>query len=139
MIPMLKLIAMLIVMISACAAVFAADSSPATRGKYLVEEVAKCQLCHSPQTETGELDKTNLLKGATLNFQPMHEIEDWHKTAPDLTGGGRLMQRWGEDGLTKFLETGLGPRGNKADPPMPEYHLTHEDAVAIVQYLKSIE
>ncbi len=133
---MLKLIAMVGV---TCGVVLAADSSPVARGKYLVEEVAKCGECHSPRTETGDFDKANWLKGTPLDFAPTHEIKDWHKTAPDITGGSRLMQRWGEEGLTKFLETGLGPRGNKADPPMPEYHLTHEDAVAIVAYLKSIK
>ena len=79
------------------------------------------------------------MKGATLDFQPTHEMPAWHKTAPDITGGSRLFERWGEAGLTKFLETGLGPRGNHAAPPMPTYQLTHEDAAAIVQYLKSLK
>lgn len=133
---MLKLLAFL------CASGFlalAADSSAVARGKYLVEELGKCQACHTPQTESGELDKSNWLKGATLNFQPIHEVKGWHKTAPDITGGSRLFERWGDEGLTKFLETGLGPRGNKADPPMPQYKVTHEDAAAMVQYLKSLK
>ena len=66
-------------------------------------------------------------------------MKGWHKTAPDITSASRLFERWGDEGLTKFFETGLGPRGNKADPPMPTYKLTHDDAVAIVQYLKSLK
>lgn len=118
---------------------FAADSDSVARGKYLLEEVGKCQECHTPRLETGELDKSKWLKGATLDFAPMHEVKGWHKTSPDLTGAGRLFTRWKEDGLVKFLETGLGPSGNKADPPMPLYKLKHEDAQAIVDYLKSLQ
>lgn len=117
---------------------FAADSGNIARGKYLVEDVAKCQECHTPRLETGELDKAKWLKGATLDFAPTHEVKGWHKTAPNLTSASTLFQRWKDEGLVKFLETGLGPRGNKADPPMPLYTLSHEDAQAIVAYLKSL-
>lgn len=134
---MLRIIALFFTAASCMA--FAANDDAVARGKYLVEEVAKCQVCHTPRTEGGELDKSNWLKGATLDFQPSHETKGWHKTAPDITGGSRLFERWKDDGVTKFLETGLGPRGNKADPPMPEYKLTHDDAVAVTQYLKSLK
>lgn len=117
---------------------FAADSDNLARGKYLVEEVGKCQECHTPRLETGELDKSKWLKGATLDFAPMHEVKGWHKTSPNLTSSGTLFPRWKEEGMVKFLETGLGPKGNKADPPMPFYTLSHDDAQAITTYLKSL-
>ena len=109
------------------------------RGKYLVEEVAKCQNCHTPRGADGQLDQTKWLKGAALDFQPMQPMKEWHKTSPDLTPGSRLWQRWGEKGLTEFLKTGLGPSGHAADPPMPSYKLNSDDAEAIVQYLKSLK
>jgi mono/diheme cytochrome c family protein len=108
------------------------------RGKYLVEEVAKCQDCHTPKTAEGTLDKTKWLKGGTLDFAPIHESPGWHKTAPDLTGSGSLFKRWEAKGITAFLMTTKNPRGNKADPPMPDYHLSKEDAEAVVAYLKSL-
>ena len=108
------------------------------RGKYLVEEVAKCQECHTPKTPEGALDKTKWLTGATLDFAPMHEAPGWHKTAPDLTASGSLFKRWEAKGISTFLMTAKNPRGNKADPPMPDYHLNKEDAEAIVAYLKSL-
>ena len=77
------------------------------RGKYLVEEVAKCQDCHTPRGSDGQLDQTKWLKGAVLDFQPLQPMKEWHKTSPDLTPGSRLWQRWGEKGLTEFLKTGL--------------------------------
>ena len=108
------------------------------RGKYLVEEVSKCQDCHSPRNPDGSFDKTKWLKGSTLDFAPLHEVEGWHKTAPDLTGPSRLFERWQAKGLTEFLMTAKNPRGGKADPPMPDYHMNKEDAEAIVAYLKSL-
>jgi mono/diheme cytochrome c family protein len=108
------------------------------RGKYLVEEVAKCQDCHSPHNPDGSFDKTKWLKGATLDFAPMHDVQGWHKTAPDLTGPSRLFERWQVKGMVEFLMTAKNPRGGKADPPMPDYHMNKEDAEAIVAYLKSL-
>jgi mono/diheme cytochrome c family protein len=109
------------------------------RGKYLVQAVAKCGDCHTPATETGEPDGARPLKGAVLPFAPIQPVKNWHKTAPDLTSAGRLFQKWGEQGLVKFLTTGRGPSGNAADPPMPAYQMKQDDAEAIVVYLKSLK
>ena len=133
---MLKLLGLL------CAAALlacAAELAQVAYGKYLVEEVAKCQDCHTPRGDNGELDATKWLKGATLDFEPNHERKGWHKTSPDITSSGRLFARWGEQGLVKFLENGAGPSGHAADPPMPAYKLKPADAEAIVLYLKSLK
>jgi mono/diheme cytochrome c family protein len=114
-------------------------SDQTERGKYLVEEVAKCQACHTQRGPDGQLDREKWLKGAVLDFQPMQPVKEWHKTSPDLTAGSRLWKRWGEKGITEFLKTGLGPSGHAADPPMPTYKLKPEDAEAIVQYLQSLK
>ncbi|MBI5083524.1 MAG: c-type cytochrome [Acidobacteria bacterium] len=109
------------------------------RGRYLAEEVGKCQMCHSPLTETGDYDKERWMKGAVMNLAPIKPVEGWHKTSPDITPSGRLWERWGEAGLIKYLVTGLNPRGGKADAPMPTYKLKQEDAEALVAYLKTIK
>jgi hypothetical protein len=80
-----------------------------------------------------------MLKGTTLDFQPIAEIKGWHKTTPDITSTSRLWDRWKEEGFVKFLETGANPRGNAADPPMPAYKLAPADAQAVVDYLKSLK
>lgn len=116
---------------------FAQDAVVA-RGKYLVEEVARCQECHTAKTATGEPDKAKWLKGGTLDFKPMNEGIKWHATTPDLTSTSPLWQRWGTDGVVKFLETAKNPRGHAADRPMPTYQLPHDDATAIATYLKSL-
>ncbi len=108
-------------------------------GKYLVEEVAQCQMCHTPKTEAGEFDRSKWLKGTALNVQPVDQIAKWHKTSPDITSTSRLWQRWTDEGFLKFLQTGLNPKGNPADPPMPAYKLSKDDASAVVEYLKSLK
>ncbi len=108
------------------------------RGKYLVEEVAKCHECHTAKAANGESDKTKWLKGATLDFKPVGDIPKWHASSPDITSTSRLWDRWGMDGMVKFLETGKNPRGGAADRPMPAYQMNHEDAVAVAAYLKAL-
>ena len=109
------------------------------RGKYLVDDVMVCGSCHTPRGADGKPDTSKYLKGAVLNIQPIEAVQGWHKTAPDLTSGSRLFLKWKEEGLIKFLETGLGPTGHGADPPMPLYKLKPEDAEAVVAYLKSLK
>src|SRR6202171_2149372 len=116
------------------------QSDKAVRGKYLVEEVARCQECHTPKLPDGQFNKEKWLKGAVLNVQPIDPIKGWHKTSPDLTASGRLLQgRWGQAALGTLLSTGLGPGGNPADPPMPTYKMTPDDAEAVVEYLKTLK
>jgi mono/diheme cytochrome c family protein len=124
---------------SAIAADTPALSGKAERGRYLVEEVAQCQMCHTPRLESGEYDRQKWLKGATLNIQPIEPVKEWHKSAPDLTPGSRLWTRWQEKGLLTFMQTGLNPNGHAADPPMPTYKLKTEDAEAVVEYLKTLK
>ena len=117
-----------------------AQDEKIARGKYLVEEVAKCQECHTPKlTGTSELVKSAWLKGTTLDFAPVSPVPGWHAKSPDITSTSGLWARWTEAGMVKFLETGKNPRGNKADPPMPAYTLSHDDAVAVMTYLKSLK
>lgn len=115
------------------------DAAKVARGKYLVEEVGKCQECHTPRLDNGEFDKTKWMKGAVLNFAPIKPVQGWHKTSPDLTPEGRLWERWTPDGIKKYMQTGLNPKGKPADAPMPTYKLTPEDADAVVEYLKTLK
>jgi len=108
------------------------------RGKYLVEEVGRCQECHTPKTETGEFDRAKWMKGATLVGVPSSPVADWHQRSPDLTSTSALWTRWGQDGFSKFLQTAKNPRGGKAGPPMPAYMLKSDDADAMAAYLKSL-
>ena len=66
-------------------------------------------------------------------FAPIHPVQDWAYSAPSIAGLGGLN----EEQILQILETGIGPDGRPVRPPMHTYHLSHEDASAIVAYLKS--
>lgn len=130
--------ALCISLLVSAGAVLLQAEAPVERGKYLVENAAMCGNCHTP-TLDGKPDASKQLKGSTLGFQPIGEVAGWHKTAPDISSTSQLFTRWGDDGFKKFLETGLNPRGHAADPPMPQYRFSSEDAAAILQYLKTVK
>jgi hypothetical protein len=62
-----------------------------------------------------------------LPFTQLHELEV--PNALELLVGR---------GSIRFLETSKNPRGGGAGAPMPPYTLSHEDAVAVAAYLKSL-
>jgi len=116
----------------------AQDSTVVARGKYLVEQAIVCQECHTAKLESGEYDRTKWMKGASMPYAPLKPIPNWHKTAPDITPSGLLWKNWGTEAIIRFLETGKTKKGGFAGPPMPSYRLTRQDAVAIVEYLKTL-
>lgn len=122
-----------------CAALAPAQEDKIARGKYLVEDVARCQDCHTPKMQDGNFMKSAWLRGTTLDFTAAIPGAAWRAITPDITPQGALWKRWGEEGFSKFLQTAKGPRGNKAGPPMPAYTLRADDADAIVAYLKTLQ
>jgi mono/diheme cytochrome c family protein len=115
-----------------------AQSGHTSRGRYLTEEVAKCQECHTRRLITGQLDRGAWLKGANLDLVAENASVKSSLVAPDITSSGMLWKRWGEKGIIRYLETGRDPEGKSALAPMPAYKLRHDDAEAIVNYLKSL-
>lgn len=108
--------------------------SEIARGKYLVENVAKCADCHSRRSPDGKLDETRWLQGADLGFQPIHPMPVWARYAPEISG---LAGMTPENGV-RLLTTGIGPAGQPLRPPMPEFRLTEQDAKAVVAYLRTL-
>jgi cytochrome c2 len=124
----------------ALAVVFAlGQDDKVARGKYLVEEVAKCQDCHTPKMDNGNYIKSSWMKGAAIAVMPAVPTPGWHAAAPDITPNSAVWKRWGDDAMVTFLETGKTPRGGAAGPPMPTYTLKHDDAVAVVAFLKTLQ
>jgi hypothetical protein len=56
------------------------------RGKYIVENVAKCSECHSPRVQKEELEKGLSLSGAKLQFKPITPNASWAESAPNIRG-----------------------------------------------------
>ena len=104
------------------------------RGKYLVEEVAKCAECHTPRDERGELIKGRWLQGSPIWIKPVRDTSNWGENAPALAG----FPGYSDENAIRILEKGVGPNGYAIRPPMHIYHLKHEDAAAIVAYLRSL-
>jgi mono/diheme cytochrome c family protein len=112
----------------------AAGASQVQRGKYLVEEVAKCTECHTPRDSQGQLDRDHWLQGAAIWIMPVHRTQNWAQNAPALAGFGAYSDADASD----ILEKGIGANGEIIRPPMHIYHMSHADAQAIVAYLRSL-
>jgi len=109
-------------------------SAQVERGKYLVEQVARCADCHSPLNEKGEPIPGKVLRGGALTFKPVAPTPAWADKAPNIAG----LRAWDEDAAIKFLMNGIAYNDLPARPPMPPYHLNRPDAEAIVAFLKSL-
>lgn len=105
------------------------------RGKYLVERVAMCGDCHTPHKLSGEYDRNRWLLGETLPFKPTYRIQ-FAPVAPQIAG---LPTMPSDDMAIRFLETGTNSLGKTALPPMPQFRFEHDDAAAVVAYLRSLK
>lgn len=104
------------------------------RGRYLVEDVAMCGECHSPRDSRGELEHDKWLQGATIWIMPIHPDTNWAERVPPLAGLPSLNDQEAE----RVLEKGTGPEGEILRPPMHIYHMTPDDAKAVIAYLRSL-
>jgi mono/diheme cytochrome c family protein len=104
------------------------------KGRYLVEEIAKCPECHTPRKPDGELDSAAWLRGAPIWIRPVAPIPNWAENVPALAGLGSFT----EAQVERVLENGTGPNGEALRPPMHIYHMSPPDARAIAAYLKSL-
>lgn len=104
------------------------------RGRYLVEDVAMCGECHTPRNARGELAKEKWLQGATIWIMPIHPDLNWAERVPPLAGLPSLSDEEAE----RVLEKGTGPEGETLRPPMHIYHMTPDDAKAVIAYLRSL-
>src|SRR5258708_33921791 len=104
------------------------------RGRYLVEEVAKCSECHTPRKPNGELDEAAWLRGAPIWIRPVSPIANWADQAPALAG----LPSFTEEQAEKILEDGTRPNGETLRPPMRSYHMSPPDARAVVANLTAL-
>jgi mono/diheme cytochrome c family protein len=110
-----------------------AADTPLARGRYLVEEVAKCSECHTPRDADMQLERSQWLQGAPIWIQPSRHVDNWAQFAPALSG-----LPYSDEQMERVLEMGQGANGHTIQPPMHIYHLNHADAQAIIAYLRSL-
>lgn len=112
----------------------AGGQSQIERGRYIVEDVAMCELCHTPRTENGQPDRTHWLGGGPAQLRPSYYAPYWAVVEPRLAG-----RPPGTDAdFIKLLTTGISRTGRPPNPPMPPFRMTSADAEAVLAYLKSL-
>ena len=104
-------------------------------GRYLVEQVGMCADCHTPRDPKGEFIRAEWLQGEVTNFKPLTPMP-WAPVAPGIAGLPLFPK---DEQAVKFLETGTNTAGKLALAPMPQFRFNHEDAVAVVAYLRSLK
>src|SRR5437879_6660603 len=56
------------------------------RGRYLVEEVAKCTECYTPRDAQNQLDRWRWLRGASIWIEPVRAVTNWAQFARRRAG-----------------------------------------------------
>lgn len=113
----------------------AASEARIERGRYLVERVALCADCHTARDWKGRQSRERWLQGARLDFKPA-KLMPWADLAPPIAG----LPTFATDALAvEYLKTGLNQSKKSSKPPMPQYRFNHDDAVAVVAYLRSLK
>jgi mono/diheme cytochrome c family protein len=102
-------------------------------GKYIVEGVAMCADCHTPRLPNGQFIKQKTLMGGHLSYT-VPPTKRWAAEAPQIAG----LPRWEDDEIVILLTTGKLETGLPMRPPMPQFHMTEQDARAVVAYLRSL-
>src|SRR5271156_1520544 len=104
------------------------------RGRYIVENVAMCELCHTPRTEDGSPDKGHWLGGGPTQLRASYPSPYWTQIEPRIAG-----RPPGTDAdFIKLLTTGISRTGMPPNPPMPPFRMTRADAEAVLAYLKTL-
>ena len=112
----------------------ATGQAPIERGKYIVNGVAMCGMCHTPRNDSGEVETSRALDGASVWLMPAHPTENWPLKAPRIAGTPPAS----DDDMVRLLTTGIWKDGTRLRPPMPQYRMSREDAEAVVAYLRSL-
>jgi mono/diheme cytochrome c family protein len=104
------------------------------RGRYITQNVAMCVQCHTPRNGTGELDRTQLFRGAPIPVPAPPFEGDWAVKAPNIVG----LLGYSEEDAVRLLTEGRNRTGVPPRPPMPPFRMSREDAAAVIAYLKSL-
>jgi mono/diheme cytochrome c family protein len=93
-----------------------------------------CGECHTPRDAGGNLVQDKYLQGAPTWIAPVQHDSNWAWNAPTIAG----FPGYSEADAVNILEKGIGANAQTIQRPMHIYHMSHEDQLAIVAYLKSL-
>lgn len=114
-----------------------AAQSPVERGKYLVESIAACGNCHTPQGPNGPVLSRALSGGPPMVEDKLFIAQPSNLTPDRETGLGRYT----DSELKVMIREGKRPDGSLIGPPMPfNFYRSMADADldAIIAYLRSV-
>lgn len=121
--------------IATASAQAAANDAAVARGKYIVEGIAQCTWCHTPLRADGQRDPERWLMGAPVQIEPTYSDPNWAIVAPKIAGGPPGT----DEDFVREMTTGISRLGRPLKRPMPQFRMTKEDALAVLQYLKSLK
>jgi len=111
-----------------------ASQDRVARGKYIVENVAMCERCHTQRDENGTPDRGHWLMGGPTQTRPTYSAPNWARVEPRLAGAPPGT----DEEFIRLLTTGISRTGRPPDLPMPPFRMTREDAESVLAYLKSL-
>src|SRR5476649_2327294 len=94
---------------------------PVERGKYLVESIAGCGNCHTPQGPNGP-DMGRALSGGPPIDEPNLFTALPSNITPDAETG---IGKWTDAQIKLAIREGKRPDGTLIGPPMPFYYYHH--------------
>ena len=104
------------------------------RGRYIVENVAMCERCHTPRNENGDPDRARWLMGGPVQTRVTYPVASWPQAEPRLAHSPPGT----DEEFIRLLMTGISRTGYPPRQPMPPFRMTREDAEAVLAYLKSL-
>lgn len=115
----------------------AAAQTPVERGKYLVETIAGCGNCHTPQGPTGPIAGKTLAGGNVVA-----DDKAFTAIAPNITQDKETgIGGWTDQQIALAIREGKRPDGSLIGPPMPfgQYRgIADADLAAMVTYLRTV-
>jgi mono/diheme cytochrome c family protein len=104
------------------------------RGKYIVENVAMCERCHTARNERGNPERSNWLMGGPVQLKQTYPTPTWAEREPRIAGAPPGT----DEQFITLLTTGISRTGAPPNLPMPPFRMTRQDAEAVLAYLKSL-
>ncbi|MEO8299373.1 MAG: c-type cytochrome, partial [Burkholderiales bacterium] len=124
-------------LLATCAmAAQAAGDKRVERGRYLVESIAGCGNCHTPQGPNGPLAGKALAGGLLFKEAPFDAVSA--NITPDPETG---IGKWTDAQIALAIREGKRPDGTLIGPPMPfglYRGISDNDVAAIVAYLRTV-
>ncbi|MBN8892769.1 MAG: cytochrome C [Acetobacteraceae bacterium SCN 69-10] len=107
------------------------------RGRYLVETIAGCGNCHTPQGPGGPIAGMALAGNQVVDDNPA-----FRAVAPNITPDRETgIGAWTDAQLFRAIREGIRPDGSLIGPPMPfQFYrgLADADVRAMIAYLRSL-